>query len=60
MLDGVPAGAEAGIWEKLYPEYKDIIHYDELTDIGKAYVEKFNGFGVPNMAALFRWTDDCL
>lgn len=51
-LDGVPAGAKQGLWEQLYPQHANDIHYDELDDTAKAYLKKFNGYGVPNMSAL--------
>jgi putative spermidine/putrescine transport system substrate-binding protein len=46
-VDGVPGGAKEGVWEQLYPKYKNEIHYNDLTTIGQAYVKAFNGYGVP-------------
>jgi putative spermidine/putrescine transport system substrate-binding protein len=51
-LDGIPGGAKQGVWEQLYPKYKKQIRYDELSEPAKAYIKKFNGYGVPFHVAL--------
>lgn len=51
-IDGVPAGAQAGVWEQLIPKYSKDVRYDELNDFGKAYATAFDGYGVPLMTAL--------
>lgn len=46
-IDGVPGGAKAGVWTKLIPQYSKQVGYNNLTDLGKAYVKAYNGYGVP-------------
>jgi putative spermidine/putrescine transport system substrate-binding protein len=46
-LDGLPLGIEEGLWEELATQYSEEVHTEEWNDIAKAYIEKFDGYGVP-------------
>ncbi|MBA4600830.1 ABC transporter substrate-binding protein [Thermoactinomyces mirandus] len=46
-LDGLPLGIKEGLWEQLYPKYSNEIHANEWNEIGKAYIEKYDGYGAP-------------
>lgn len=46
-LDGLPMGINEGVWKQLIPEFEEEVRFEELNDIARTYVEKFNGYGVP-------------
>jgi len=46
-LDGLPMGIDEGLWEQMVPTYSEEIHESEWNEIAKAYIDTFEGYGVP-------------
>lgn len=46
-LDGLPMGIEEGLWEQMVPNYSEEIHKSEWNEIAEAYIETYDGYGVP-------------
>lgn len=46
-LDGLPMGIEEDLWEQMVPEYNEEVHEAEWNEIAKAYIDTFEGYGVP-------------
>jgi putative spermidine/putrescine transport system substrate-binding protein len=46
-LDGLPMGIEEGLWEQMVPNYNEEIHQGDWNEIANAYIETFDGYGVP-------------
>ncbi|PLR78197.1 hypothetical protein CU633_06675 [Bacillus sp. V3-13] len=45
-MDAMPLGIQQGLWEQLYPAYEKELPQDNLTDIAKQYIEKYQGYGI--------------